>query len=349
MNQLVIPSPDTIPVHWVWFQVLLVLTFVIHLVLMNFILGGSLLTAWDILRGKGEHKASASIPTLVALTINFGVPPLLFVQVLYGHFFYTSSVVMAVPWILVIPVLILAYYGAYVYAKNATRAPRWSRTGLAVSSVLLLYVAFVFVNNNTLALVPDRWSVYFDNPGGANLNIGEPTLFPRFLHFVVAAIAIGALGRALWYHFSKYEAEEKKQHIISNLKIFGWMTIVQVAIGTWFWLSMPKEIWMLFMGKNIYATVLMIAGWLLALGILHAGFTGRILQSAVMGGLVVVVMVLIRDVARQAYLGAWFHPRDLENLGQVSPFIAFLIVFVIGLFMLYYMIRLMLKPKNQSS
>ena len=98
---------------YVWFEVLLIFTFFIHMILMNFILGGSLLTVWDMLRGKLEKKASGSIPTLIALTVNFGVPPLLFVQVMYGHLFYSSSVMVAVPWILVIPILILvAAYGA---------------------------------------------------------------------------------------------------------------------------------------------------------------------------------------------------------------------------------------------
>lgn len=347
MNDTIIPSPDTIPVNWLWFQVLLVFTFVVHLILMNFILGGSLLTLWDMIRGKQEKHASTSIPTLVALTINFGVPPLLFVQVLYGHFFYTSSVIIAVPWILVIPVLILAYYGAYIYAKNIEKAPKWSKAGLIISSVLLLYIAFTFVNNNTLALVPDRWSVYFERPGGMNLNIGEATLLPRYLHFIVAAVAIAALGRAIYYHFSKMEKDEKDAQIKRNLKIFGWMTIVQVAIGTWFWLSMPRDIWMLYMGKSIYATVLMIVGWLCALGILHAGFTGRLLQASVLGVAVVTTMVLVRDVARQAYLGSYFHPGDLENVRELSPFIAFLIVFIIGLGLIYYMIRLMFQPKTQ--
>ncbi len=118
MYESIIPTADTIPVHWLWFEVLLIFTFFIHMILMNFILGGSLLTVWDLLRGKLEKKASGSIPTLIALTVNFGVPPLLFVQVLYGHLFYTSSVMVAVPWILVIPVLILAYYGAYLFVKK---------------------------------------------------------------------------------------------------------------------------------------------------------------------------------------------------------------------------------------
>mgnify|MGYP006284629557 CR=1 FL=1 len=347
MNEILIPSPDTIPVHWIWFQVLLVVTFVIHLVLMNFILGGSLLTLWDMYRRKQDQPASSGIPTLIALTINFGVPPLLFVQVLYGHFFYTSSVAMAIPWILVIPVLILAYYGAYVYVKNTDRAPGWSRAGMISSSVLLLYIAFIFVNNSTLALVPDRWAVYFDDPSGWNLNLGEPALFPRFFHFLVAAIAIGALGRAIFFQYAKKGEANRAQEVKRNLKIFGWMTMLQVAVGTWFWFSMPKEIWMLFMGKNLYATVLMIIGWLGALGILHAGFAGRLWQGIVLGLLQVVIMVLIRDVVRQGYLGAYFHPGELENVREISPLIVFLAIFLVGGFAIYYMIRLMLQPKNQ--
>ena len=85
MYDSIIPAADTIPVHWLWFQVLLIVTFFIHMILMNFLLGGSLLTLWDLFRGKLEKKASGNIPTLVALTVNFGVPPLLFVQVLYGR------------------------------------------------------------------------------------------------------------------------------------------------------------------------------------------------------------------------------------------------------------------------
>jgi hypothetical protein len=345
MNNIAIPSPDAIPVHWAWFHVLLIFTFIVHLLLMNLVLGGSLLTAWDLLRGRTEKRASSTIPVLIALTINFGVPPLLFVQVLYGQFFYTSSVVLAFPWIMVIPVMIVAYYGAYVFVKNSERAPGWSRAGLFISSLLLLYVAFTLVNNNTLALVPDRWAVYFDEPRGMNLNLGEPTLWPRYLHFVIAAVAVGALGRAVYFHFSK-DVEERERMIRKNLKIFGWMTLIQVAVGTWFWLAMPKDIWMLFMGRNIYATLLMISGWLLTLGILHAGFTGRLAMAALLGLTVVVVMVLMREVVRHAYLETWFHPRDLENIRVVSPLVVFLLIFGIGCYSIYYMIRLMYKPKN---
>jgi len=349
MYASIIPTADTIPVHWLWFEVLLIFTFFIHMILMNFILGGSLLTVWDLLRGKLEKKASGSIPTLIALTVNFGVPPLLFVQVLYGHLFYSSSVMVAVPWILVIPVLILAYYGAYLFVRNWERAPGWSRAGLLVTTLFLLYVAFVFVNNNTLAWRPERWSQFAGNPGGWNLNLGEPTLWPRYLHFLLAALAIGALGRAIAYRFSSMEEQEKDFQIRRNLKIFGWITLLQLGFGTWFWLSMPDAVWKNFMGGSIFATILMVSGWLVALLIMHSAFTGRIIFAMVLGALQVLIMVVIRDLARAAYLDGIFRPAELENVGQYSPLIAFLLVFVVGLLALYYMIRLIFTSKTQQS
>jgi hypothetical protein len=349
MYDSIIPTADTIPVHWLWFQGLLIFTFFIHMILMNFLLGGSLLTVWDLLIGKLEKRASGSIPTLVALTVNFGVPPLLFVQVLYGHLFYSSSVMLAVPWILVIPILILAYYGAYLFVKKTNSAPLLSKVALVFTSLSLLFIAFMLVNNNTLAIRPERWGFYFKNPGGWNLNLGEPTLWSRYLHFVLAALAIGSLGRAIAYRFSKLEDEVKASQIKRNLKIFGWITIIQFGVGTWFWLTMPEMVWKTFMGGSLYATALMVSGWLLALLILHSSFTGRFTAAMILGGLEVLVMVIVRDVARAAYLKDIFHPSQLVNVGEQSPLFAFLLVFVVGLFALYYMIRLIFKSKTSQS
>jgi hypothetical protein len=349
MYDTIIPTADTIPVHWLWFQVLLIVTFFIHMILMNFLLGGSLLTAWDLLTGKLEKQASGSIPTLVALTVNFGIPPLLFIQVLYGHLFYSSSVMLAVPWILVIPILILAYYGAYLFVKKSASAPLVAKVALVFTSLSLLFVAFMLVNNNTLAIRPERWGIYFNNPGGWNLNLGEPTLLPRYLHFVLAALGIGALGRAIAYRYSKIESGEKESQIRRNLKLFGWITIIQLAVGTWFFLTMPETVWRTFMGGSLGATALMVAGWLLALLILHSTFTGRFTPAMILGGFEVLVMVIIRDLARSAYLKEIFHPSQLENVSQQSPLVAFLLIFVVGLFALYYMIRLMFNAKTTQS
>lgn len=347
MHPSVLTTADTLPVHWLWFQVLLLLTFVLHLLLMNLILGGSLLTVWESVFRKRPMEAAGSLPTLIALTINLGVPPLLFVQVLFGKLFYTSSLVMAVPWILVIPILILAYYGAYLYVKKIDRAPIWAKGGLIVSSLFLLYIAFMWVNNSTLAVVPERWQVHLANPGGGNFNLSEPTLLPRYLHFIIAALAVASLGKAVYFYFSKKQgAEDKQLGIRRYLKLFGWFSLVQMGIGVWFWLSLPKDIWMLFMGRELVHTVLMLIGWLAAIGMIWFSFKGKLMASLAHGLLVVALMAVIRELVRSAYLKDLYSPAQLEVVGQYSPFIAFLLVFAAGLLLLYYMIRLILKPQN---
>jgi hypothetical protein len=218
-----------------------------------------------------------------------------------------------------------------------------------VTSLFLLYVAFVFVNNNTLAITPGRWNLFTEKPGGWNLNLGEPTLWPRYLHFILAALAIGGLGRAIAYRYSSMDEEEKSIQIKRNLKIFGWITLIQLGIGTWFWLTMPEPVWKSFMGGSMFATIMMVAGWLIALLILHSAFTGRFTSAMILGGVQVLVMVIIRDLARATYLDGIFRPAELENVKEFSPLVAFLIVFVIGLLALYYMIRLIFKSKTQQS
>jgi len=349
MFHSIIPSADTIPVHWLWLQGLLLFTFFMHMILVNLLLGGSLLTAWDLLTGKLERRTSGSIHILVALTVNFGIPPLLFVQLLYGYLFYSSPHIPVVSWILVIPILILAYYGAYIFVKKTDKAPVLSTGALIFTSLSLLFIAFIFVNNNTLALQHGRWDIYFENPGDRNLNLADPTLWSRYLHFVLAALAIGALGRAMAYHFSKTPKKEKEIQIKRNLKIFAWITVLQFAVGSWFWLSMPETVWRTFLGASFFPTCMMVTGCLLAVLILHSSFAGKLKLAIVLGGLEVFNMVIIRDMVRGAYLKDIFKPSMLENMGEPSLLIVFLLIFAVSLLGICFMIRSAFKSKTSQS
>ena len=108
-----IPTAEAIPVHWLWFKILLIVTFVLHILFMNVLLGGTILSFWGNLRKASKndvsHELSGRLPTITAMTVNLGVAPLLFLQVIYGNFIYVSSVLMAVYWLSVIGLVILAY------------------------------------------------------------------------------------------------------------------------------------------------------------------------------------------------------------------------------------------------
>ena len=118
MNPL-IPTPDTLPVSWGYFQSLLMLMFPLHLLLMNAMVGCAALSLYALMKG-GEtdkrvaHELAKALPFLIAFAINFGVAALLFLQVIYGNFFYASSVLMAVFWLSVPLILLVAYYAACI-------------------------------------------------------------------------------------------------------------------------------------------------------------------------------------------------------------------------------------------
>ncbi|MFB6342390.1 hypothetical protein ACE1ET_11720 [Saccharicrinis sp. FJH62] len=346
----VIPTPDTLPVHWVWFQILLTFTFVLHLLLMNLVLGGSLLAIGDLVRGKSIDKESQHIPTLIALTINLGVPPLLFVQVLFGNFFYSSSVMMSVYWIMIIPILILAYYGAYIFSRRMDTNSTFGKAMLILSTLLILYIGFMFVNNSTFSIQPDKWSAYNDNPGGTLLNLRDPSFWPRYLHFITAAVAIAGLGKAIWIRFfKKADPEEKEQGIKKNLRIFGFTTMIQFIFGIWFWLALPKDVTMAFMGQNIIATILMMLVLVSAVLIIIFAMRGKLIPSLIQGLFQVILMAVVREIARYTYLDGIFKPSQLENVHQSTPLIAFLLVFILGLFLLFYMYKLAVEPKIKKS
>ncbi len=351
MNNTVIPTPDTLPVHWGWFQILLTLTFVLHLLLMNLVLGGSLLAVGDLIRGKQIGRESRHIPTLIALTINLGVPPLLFVQVLFGNFFYSSSVMMSVYWILIIPVLILAYYGAYIFSIKMDSNSTFGKISMVTSTVLILYIAFMFVNNSTFSVQPGKWLAYRNHPGGTLLNVGDLSFWPRYLHFVIAAVAIAGLGKAVWAKFfdKKLEAGQKEEQIKKNLRIFAFATMIQFLTGIWFWLAMPGHVTMAFMGQNMLATILMAFVFTGALLIIMFALKGKLVPALITGVFQVVLMSVVREIVRYTYLSGIFSPSELENVHQTSPFIAFLFVFIIGLFLLFYMYKLAVEPKIKKS
>ena len=113
-----------VPSHPLVFLVLGVLTFALHMAAVQVMLGASALT----LRGAfspslhWRRLAQAMLVTAkiaVSVAIVIGVAPLLFVQVVYDPFWYTSNVLSAWWVIGFIGLLILGYIAMYIfYWKN---------------------------------------------------------------------------------------------------------------------------------------------------------------------------------------------------------------------------------------
>lgn len=347
------PNPLPAP-YWV-FKLLLLVTFFLHILAMNFMLGGAVL-ALVARRAKNREQGNRmfadiakKLPSLLPATITIGIAPLLFLQVLYGQFFYTSSVIVAWPWFLVLVFLTLAYYGFYYASFNGAQYPEKAKTVMSVSVILVFIIGFIYSNNLTLSQTPSRWAgKYFADPGGWNLNWSEPTLIPRFLHFFVAAVAMGGL-LLVFTALAKWNREREYARSLFQLggKAFMFATMAQFLIGIWFLASLPKELRMSFLGDNVVATILLMLGVVgggAAIFLMSAALQKeniRLATYSVSGiiGVVILSMSVMRDLLRDAYLKPYYHPDQFVVKTQWAVFPLFLGLFIAGVLLWLVMLK----------
>ena len=202
-----IPALDPAPLPgppWL-FHVLWVVTFLIHLLFVNAVLGGTLLAA---LAGSGKPGRRETATLLVevnswaiSFAITFGIAPLLFMQVLLGRFFYTATVLVAWAWFGMLGLLIVGYYLNYV-AKYRLRAGKGVGAILVVEALCFLGIAATQVAVNLLHMQPARWAAVGDSAWAA---LADPTFLPRLLHYVLAAVTMAGALVALGGDFPRRE------------------------------------------------------------------------------------------------------------------------------------------------
>lgn len=342
---MLIPASAPIPVPWGWFNVLLIVTFVAHILMMNALLGGGVIAMARLFTGGGKglpKNLSEKLPTMLALTINFGVAPLLFMQVLYGNLHYASSTLMAPYWLSIVGLVIIAYYGLYVFDF------KFSMLGspgvlLLISLSLLVWVGFMLANNMTLMLTPETWSGYFTKSGGTMLNLGDPALYPRYSHFLTASLAVGGLFVAILGQRSNNQG-----WIETGMKWFTRATMAQALVGSWFLLALPSGVVKKLMGGSPIATLLLCMGVLLAGIALWAGFKKRVWLATGLTVAAVLVMATLRDMVRTFYLDPYFKVQDLTVTNEYSPLVMFLAAFAVGLGCIWYMVRTYIRAGREA-
>jgi hypothetical protein len=326
-----IPLAEPLPLAGpaVLFWLLLNLTFLLHTVAMNLLVGGALLTLLWRFRGAAEgaehRRALAALftkaaPALMAATVTLGVPTLLFVQVLYGRLFFTSSIVMGVLWLSVVPLLIVAY--AVLHGQAGRRS---AMLGLAVAP-LLVAVAFLYTANISLMLRPEVFVARYQADGlGLRPALDDPALLPRYLHTLLSALAVGAAGViALGLARRAREAAFGAWAVHQGLIWFACTTAANVVVGLWYLVAQPRTTLAYLFSHEPTALALVGLTFLLPLILIAPvpvalrsedptrGARHLLLTLAV----TLVVMVLLRDQVRQAAVAraglgppAWVEPQ----------------------------------------
>jgi len=340
-----VPTPDTLPVAREYFQFLLMLVFPLHLMLMNAMLGSTvvaLYAGWkrEAVLSRLGHELAKALPFLVAFTVNLGVAALLFLQVLYGNLFYTSSILMGVFWLAVIPLLLVAYFAVYLYDFRFLLLTGLATTLPAFVLLIFLCIAFIYSNNMTLMLNPQNWDTYFHNSAGTVLNLGDAALVPRYLHFMVGGMAIGGLFVALLGRLKRnMEPEVRVAAENLGMGMFVYLTMLQVVAGFLFLLSLPQNVMLLFLGGDVAATMLFLFGILCVLLVLAAGLKKKIYLCAGFVVPLVYIMVSLRAFVRGGYLKPHFSTASLHVVPQYSPMYYFFAVLAVGLLTIFWLVK----------
>jgi len=235
-------ATEAVPAPFWFIQLFKVLGFTLHLVPMGLWFAGIpvalLLSTFGGQPGRRwGGRLMAQMPILVALGINFGIVPLLFVQLAYPQFFYSATILMGWYWFSVVFLLIPAYYGVYIYAhglRGAQAMPRWRRATGWVSVALFVVIGFFFANVFSLMTNVGAWHGLWSSTSvggaalGTALNTADPSLWPRWL----IIFSLGLMTTAAWtiVDAAWFAGDDRQQHQQWSCA-FAWKLFTVGAIG----------------------------------------------------------------------------------------------------------------------
>ncbi len=206
-----IPLP--LPLDGVILEGLLVLLFLAHILFVLLMVGGSLLTTVCEIKGLKEHdydvlakEIAGTITVNKSLAVVMGVGPLLGINVLYTTYFYTSNSLTGTAWIGLVPLVTAAFLLSYAHKYSWSVLAEAKSLHIAIGAMataLFLFIPLVFLANINLMLFPDRWT----EVRGWLTTLILPNVLPRYLHFLLACIAVTGLFLLAYFTRAGYPAE----------------------------------------------------------------------------------------------------------------------------------------------
>ncbi|MBX9685712.1 MAG: hypothetical protein K2X27_03360 [Candidatus Obscuribacterales bacterium] len=349
-------------------QTLLVLGFFLHLIPMNLVLGGGLGASLFLFIGRKNqssysfrigHSLASALPLFISFAITQGIVPLLFLQLLYGPMFYTSSILMAAPWFSIIFFLLIAYYSSYlVIYRYLHRSDSGVKAPLILfcASLIFIGIAYLFASNMTLMLQPEKWlSIYQHNAQGLNLP-HDRQILPRLLHSLVGALAVGGLAVGCFGLSNKSDKNYADWLIKKGSLIFLLFSLLQIPVGLQFLSSLPPTLQAKFLGQDQLGSIVFASSMGLALlSILSAAFTlsqaSRVAFKATIlfATLTIFDMVMTRHLLRTFSLANYISPEKVPVNTQWDLLGIFVLSAVGLIIYLVWLLRLLVSSNAAAA
>jgi len=163
--------PLGFPFATAWYLTWYVITLTIHVIFMNYVLGGMaylVVADWAPAASRSQPRPIYDLlrdwlPFMLGAAITAGVAPLLFVQILYQHRFYTANLLLFHRWMSILPALMIGFYLLYFFKSNlASRFPlvvRWLAGGIAL--ICFAFTGWSWTENHLLSLAQSAWVEHY--------------------------------------------------------------------------------------------------------------------------------------------------------------------------------------------
>jgi cytochrome c len=252
-----VPIPRDIPLPLpaeLWLlEFAAVVLFLAHILFVNLMLGGSLLSVYYEIRGRRRpeldglaREVAKTITVNKSLAVVLGVAPLLVMNVLYSVYFYSANALTGTAWIMIVPLVATAFLLTYAHSYGWERLAGQKGLHIAIGAsgaALFLCVPFIFLANINLMLFPERWA----GVHGFLSTLLLPNVLPRYLHFVIASLAVSSLFFAGWFGRRRYPVEERLPGLDrATLRreflgiVFG-ATAIQLVAGPLLFFTLPSH------------------------------------------------------------------------------------------------------------
>ena len=330
----------------VFYTVLYLLTLVIHAIFMSYVLAGSLwLGVQSIARrqrsaDQPENRVNAVMrdwmPFVLSAAITAGVAPLLFIQLLYPHAYYTANLLLNWRWMVVVPVITISFYLLYVQKSRRLQDSTVSLRALVTltTAASFLFVAFCWTANHQLSLDAERWPDVF---AGESAIASGVQLLSRLLTWVAGTFPVMAIFVRWQVAGSRTDSVEGQQSERKPLAVVAMSGLIGAAIcaSIYLW-QLPETVtgqiadrggW-IWGGAAMIGVILQFPGWW---PVLRDGRDSTLLRSLTTAGclLTLTSVAVVREIIRSASLssaGVKSSAADAAEIGGFGIFLLFALI-----------------------
>ncbi len=294
-------------------KVLLLCLFMLHLIPVNLLMGGSLFLGISSLAGrKNEHLAflgktlTERMPFIVKLTIITAIVSVAIVKLLYSSAVSVTGLLASKPVLTVLVLLTVGLYGTFFLQGRLENRDKSSIPFAWLIAVIFIVVGIIYSWNLGIFLRPEVWQTYSSGTMSGFPGWSNPAFYPAFLHVLLGSLAVAGLWLAsIGVRPTSKSQEWRSWAVDFGGKMFNHATFINMAIGIWFIIALPGDDMRKFVGANPMATHSFILAFILTGAALFAVFKARNSEQkkgpVTVGIIMLLIVFILMGLMRQQF------------------------------------------------